>query len=79
MLKVQLKDHCWLCLGLPGQNCVTCDGSGEVITWITLEELTEQIEEIQKRKRGREIFLAPTETPTSFNIENLEIPPNLNI
>jgi len=78
MLKVQLKDNCWLCLGLK-QDCPTCNGSGEVITWITLEELVDHIDEIQRHREQREQFLAPTDSSTSFNIENLEIPPNLNI
>jgi len=78
VLKIQLKDNCWLCLGLQ-QDCPTCNGSGEVITWITLEELVNQIEEIQRHREQREQFLAPMETSTLPIIENLEMPPNLNI
>ena len=78
MLSIQLKDNCWLCLGLQ-QNCATCDGSGEIVTWITLDELVEQIEVIQKRKEEQEQFLATTDAYVSFNVENLEIPPNVNI
>ena len=78
MLRIQLKDNCWLCLGLQ-QDCATCGGSGEVITWITLEELVQQIYEIQKRNEEREKFPNPIQTSTSFDIENLEMPPNINI
>ena len=78
MIKIQLKDNCWICLGLK-QDCTTCDGSGEVITWIPLEELAEQLEMIQKHKEEREKFFAPTEAPKDFNLEDFNIPPNNNI
>ena len=78
MLRIQLKDNCWLCFGLQ-QDCTTCGGSGEIMAWVTLDELVEQIEEIQKCKEEREQFLAATNIPVSFNVENLEIPPNVNI
>jgi len=78
MIKIQLKDNCWLCLGLQ-QDCATCNGSGEVLTWITLDELTEQIFEIQKRNEEREKFPNLIETSTPFNMEDLEMPPNINI
>jgi len=78
MLKIQLKDNCWLCLGLQ-QDCVTCDGSGEIITWVPLEELAERIEEIQKRKEEKEKFFAPTEALKKLDVKDLEVPPNINI
>ena len=78
MLSVQLKDNCWLCLGLE-HDCAACGGSGEIVTWVTLDELVEQIEVIQKRKEEQEQFLATTDTYVSFNVENLDIPPNVNI
>jgi len=78
VVKIQLKDNCWTCLGLK-QDCVACNGSGEIITWITLEELTEQIEAIQIRKKEREMFFAPIEAPEEFNLKDLDMPPNVNI
>ena len=78
MINVQLKDNCWLCLGLQ-PDCVTCDGTGEVTTWVQLDDLVDQIEGIQKRKKEREEFFAPMEPPTDFRMEDLDIPPNLNI
>lgn len=78
MIQVQLKDNCWLCLGLQ-PDCVTCDGTGEVITWVALEDLVDQIESIQKRKKEREEWFAPTEPPKEFKIDDLEMPPNINI
>ena len=78
MIQIQVKDNCYLCLHLD-PDCAYCNGTGEVTTWITLDDLTAMISDNQERIR---IHNEPPSTDQTFKMtdaEDLEIKPNPNI
>jgi len=78
MIQIQVKDNCYLCLQLD-PDCAYCNGTGEVITWITLEDLTAMISFNQERIRIHNDSTPTDQTFKMTDIEDLEIKPNPNI
>tara|TARA_R100001132_G_C3193017_1_gene43993 strand:+ start:249 stop:488 length:240 start_codon:yes stop_codon:yes gene_type:complete len=79
MLQIQVKDNCYLCLKLDTE-CAYCNGTGEVLSWVTLEALTEMITMQQNITIERNTIQESIYTENKFpNISDLEINPNPNI
>jgi len=81
MIKVQLQDDCFICLG-HDSNCESCKGLGEIYTWISIEELSNMMAEIQLQKIERYKFPSTEENifQNPFSTDNdLDITPNPNI
>ena len=81
MIKVQLKDNCFLWLG-HDSDCQSCNGLGEVYTWVSIEELSHMMAEIQLQKVERYKFPESEEgrfqNPFAAD-SDLEPMPNTNI
>jgi len=79
METVQIKDNCWTCLGM-NSECEICQGTGEIINWITFDELLDKLLELKKEKDDQEQdfdnYIAPDQIDNSMNIDIL---PNPNI
>ena len=79
MLQIQVKDNCYLCLKLD-PDCAYCNGTGEVLSWVTLESLTEMITAQQTATTERDTMPETVEINNKFpDISDLEIKPNTNI
>ena len=78
METVQIKDNCWTCLGM-NPKCEICQGTGEVISWITFEELLIKLLELKELNDDRN--KQPESQQTSFfeSMNSMERPPNPNI
>ena len=82
METVQIKDKCWTCLGM-NPKCEICQGTGEVINWITFDELLDRLLELKQEKDDREqdltnSYIAPDQTDIPIDID-INILPNPNI
>ena len=75
-MEVLIRNLCWNCYGT-GDICEECNNTGKVEKWISVTELTNEIE-VWKRSLEWENPTFNTQLPL-MNLDNFELPPNINI
>jgi len=80
MEMIQIKDNCWTCLGM-NIKCEICDGTSEVVTWITLEDLLGRLLELKESNDNRANPIVSDLNQESFfeSMKSMEPKPNPNI
>ena len=71
-MEVLIRNKCWDCFGLEA-TCTICNDTGLVERWISITELSLEIEKFTP------ITLPEDGTITITPPEYIEIPPNINI
>ena len=69
-MEIWIRSRCWDCFSVE-TTCTICDNKGVIEKWIPIEELVRDLERIQMN------FTVPSEQLPL--IENINLPPNVNI
>ena len=75
-MDVLIRNICWDCYGT-GDVCKECNSTGKVEKWISVAELANEIE-VWKHSLEWDNPTLNTQLPL-MNLDNFELPPNINI
>ena len=75
-MDVLIRNLCWYCYGT-GDICEECNSTGKVEKWISVTELTIEIDKWKLALEWANPTLN-TQLPL-MNLDNFELPPNINI